>query len=292
MLCAKKMPDPKKLIREYGLLKCTLMAIDHFCYLIIRSFRSRLYRWKKDDFGLREAIFWSKDLDPFLRYSKILAELKSRISNSDAKINILEVGAGGEGLAGFLKYMRKHESFNILLADSNPDFLAKVKLAKTIVLNCEQLPFENEEFDIVISVDTLEHIPKDKRENFLKELKRVSKNTVLLHFVMHDPVKQFLGRDGDIKFNQWYLNNFKKEHRWTAEHLTIEPPSCREIENVFENPVITGTQNIDAWFNYITMKSKPVVGLLTGFFFLYKWKNKINLPPYHGCFVKWSKSQS
>jgi ubiquinone/menaquinone biosynthesis C-methylase UbiE len=276
-------------IKQYGLLKFCLMAADAVCHYINTILRKIFYKWTEDKVGVKEAIFWSKDLDLFLRYSRVLKELRKLTTGQEKQINILEVGAGGEGIARFLKYSGDLKKFDIWLADRNPESLSKIKLAKTFVLSGDRLPFENEKFDAVISIDTLEHIPEDKRGKFLEELKRVSKKVVILHFVIHDPKRQFLGRDGDLRFNEWHLKYFKKELCWTSEHLALVLPTCLEIEEVFDNPVIRGTQNIDVWFNYMTMQTKPLAGFLTGFYYMFKWKDKEGQPPFHGCFVKWTK---
>ena len=115
---------------------------------------------------------------------------------------------------------------------------------------------------------------------------------VLLHFVMHDPDRQFLGRTADLRFQEWYMKNFRKPHLWTVEHLKIEPPNCQEIDKVLPNSSIMGTQNIETWFNYTTLRIKPIVGFFTGFLYILKWKDKDNSPPFHGCFVKWISQDS
>jgi ubiquinone/menaquinone biosynthesis C-methylase UbiE len=278
-------------IKQYGVIKCCLMAVDSICHHIIRFLRKIFYTWNGDKVGLKEAILWSKDLDEYLRYSKVLNEILQITSQENRKFSIVDVGAGGEGISKFLKYSGDYAKFDIVLADTDPQSMCKVKHIKTVVITGEQLPFKNEQFDFVISVDTLEHIPKDKREKFLLELKRVSRKIVLINFVMHDPQRNYLGRDGDLKFNQWYLEYFKKEQKWVTEHLKIEPPMCWEIEKVFENAVITGTQNIDIWYKRITKQSKPIAGFLAGFFYMNKWKEKENQPPFHGCLVKWNKEK-
>jgi len=49
------------------------------------ALRDRLYKWTKDDYGLKEAIFFPKGIDGFLRYSKILNELKKITLNENKK---------------------------------------------------------------------------------------------------------------------------------------------------------------------------------------------------------------
>ena len=278
-----------RLFREYGFVRFVLIGLDGIVYLINEFFRYKLYRWTRDNYGFKEALFWSKDIALYLRYSRVLTELRDLILESNKKIRILEVGAGGDGISRFLKYSGDYEKCDIYLADKNPEALRNVRLANTIEVKGDYLPFENSRFDAVICLAALEHIPKDKREGFLKELTRVCGGTMLLYTVMNDPGKQFEGRAADLKFQQWHMKYFKKPHLWTAEHLQIESPGYREIKTALPNSSITGTQNVETWFKYMTFRAKPILGFFTGFLYTLKWKNKDNSPPFYGCFVKWVK---
>lgn len=278
-----------QLLKKYGIIKFILLSIDEVIHSVNRILIDTLYRWTGDNFGIKEAFFWSKDIDQYMRYSKILGELKKIESVPGRKLKILDVGAGGEGIAKFLKYSGDLKKYDVYLADKNADYLKNVKLGRPIIIEGKTLPFVENEFDAVVSVDTLEHIPKDGRSEFLKELKRVSK-TVMLHFIMHDPPNQYYGKDIDNEFNKWYLKNFKKENSWVVEHLNIEPPTCSEIKSVLPDAVITGTQNINVWYKYITASATPITGFFTGYLFIGKWKKDFSIPPYHGCFVSWQNN--
>ena len=149
----------QQFIREYGFIKSFSIALDSIFYRVNKFFRGKLYRWTKDDFGLKETLFWSKDIALYLRYSKVLNELKNIISNANKKISILEVGAGGEGIARFLKYSGDYEKCDIQLADTNVNALRNIKLGNPVEIEGDDLPFEDSAFDVVISINTLEHIP-------------------------------------------------------------------------------------------------------------------------------------
>jgi hypothetical protein len=47
------------------------------------------------------------------------------------------------------------------------------------ILNSGILPFENDSFDAAVSIDTLEHIPKSDREQFLNEMLRGSRKGII-----------------------------------------------------------------------------------------------------------------
>jgi ubiquinone/menaquinone biosynthesis C-methylase UbiE len=44
------------------------------------------------------------------------------------------------------------------------------------------MPFKDGEFDFVFSLDMLEHIPKDKRLDAIREMVRVSKHDIIVAF--------------------------------------------------------------------------------------------------------------
>lgn len=279
-------------LREYGLIMSVPLTLDISLYFASVLFRKIFYRWKANQYGIKEAIFWSKDIATYLRYSTILGELIPLIRKSDKQTAILEVGPGGEGIARFLKYSRDYNRCKIYLADINPDFLKKVRIASCSQIKGDNLPFENNSFDIVISVAAFEHIPKEKRAVFLRELSRVCKSTILLYFVMDDVEKGFSGKDSDLRFNKWHINRFGSENIWTAEHLGNQYVTCSEIEKSLPGSVISGTQNVDVWFNYMTFTRRLLTGFLTGILYILKWKNKNSDPPFYGCFVKWNKPHS
>ena len=45
-----------------------------------------------------------------------------------------------------------------------------------------RLPFRSESFDVVSALDVLEHIPPPSRADFLKELRRVSRDNIVVCF--------------------------------------------------------------------------------------------------------------
>jgi len=280
----KKHGGIRQIIRKYGFTRLSDVVLSQS----IGYLRNKFYKWSDDNYGFKEALFFPKRIDKYNRYSKISKELKNIKSNG--KIHILDVGSGGEGVARFLRYSSEYEKFDIVLVDIGKSKMENVKLGTPLVGDGCNLPFKDHTFDVVTSVDAIEHIPKEIRRKFLEELKRVTKNAVLLHFIMHDPDKSFWGRDVDLKFQQWHTKTFGAPELSTAEHINAGHTNLLEIQNVFPNATIEGTQNVDVWFKYMTMGYKPIVGFFAGFIYLYKYKRKDNLPPFHGCFLKWIRS--
>src|SRR5437879_3059150 len=129
----------------------------------------------RGDYGLLEAILFPS-YDYWLRYQKVIAAI-SRTPRKEP-MKILEVGSGRGGIVLFLK----PGVAQVCLVDQGAASGIPRYSATARYVRCDacHLPFADASFPVVISVDTLEHIPRASRTNFLKELKRVAKETLIL----------------------------------------------------------------------------------------------------------------
>lgn len=86
--------------------------------------------------------------------------------------NVLEIGPGNKLVTD---YLRKR-GYDVTTVDVNPD------LEPDFVESVDSLTetFEPNSFDTVLSAEVLEHLPFDKFEKSLEELRKVSKNYVVL----------------------------------------------------------------------------------------------------------------
>ena len=117
-------------------------------------------------FGGRTGI---DNADEALRYLPI----SDFILEGDVKEpKILEVGSGLKGITPYIpfKITGVDVSFNGNIAEN----LTPVCLSGT------NLPFSDKSFDYVISVDMLEHVPENERQNVITELLRVANKQVYL----------------------------------------------------------------------------------------------------------------
>lgn len=250
--------------------------------------RDKFYKWAADDYGLKEVFFWPKEIDVWVRYSKILNEIKK----FNRKIFVLDVGCGEVGVARFLKYSGDIERCNVVLLDIRKKHVKNVKLGLPVVGDGCALPFKDNSFDVVVSVDSVEHIPQKNRANYLSELKRVSKNKVLLHFPAESPAEGFEGKKSDMKFQEEFIKRFGKPELNTAEHINCGHPTLKEIRGMFPNGIVQGVQNTRVWLKYMMFSRKSIVGFFTGLLYLLKWKKEEGRLPFHGCFFRWSKTKS
>jgi ubiquinone/menaquinone biosynthesis C-methylase UbiE len=98
------------------------------------------------------------------------------LSNTTEKIKVLEIGcANGKDAIQFLTDCTKYEITGIDLKDSD----LKQANFKFVKCDASALPFKDKEFDLVISIGTLEHIePIEKLSQVIKEIDRVGKSHV------------------------------------------------------------------------------------------------------------------
>ena len=80
--------------------------------------------------------------------------------------NILDVGGSMSRLSAFTKNCK------ITTAD--------ISKPADILYDGKKLPVEDKRYDIITSIDVLEHIPKENRADFVKELFRVAKDTIII----------------------------------------------------------------------------------------------------------------
>lgn len=88
------------------------------------------------------------------------------------------------------------------------------------------MPLKDESFDWVVSTDVFEHIPPEKRRDFLSENIRVAKYGTLL-------LAPFSGED--VSFAERSVNTIYRElhdgedHRWLKEHIENGLPDTKDI---------------------------------------------------------------
>src|SRR5438094_3825451 len=88
-------------------------------------------------------------------------------------LRVLDVG----GYPGILRRFLSAGAYDVSVLDVVPDDGTIPGYRQGSGL---ELPYDNKSFDVVTSLDTLEHIPANHRDKFLSELSRSAHNAVVL----------------------------------------------------------------------------------------------------------------
>ena len=161
--------------------------------------------------------FWARVLGGFIFY-RWHPEVALRYLPAVSKINtlkpnatVLEVGSGGIGIGPYLK--RKVVGIDIHFEKPYHPLLTRVKGEAT------KLPFENESFDIVVSMDMLEHIPTKKRGDAVREIVRVAKSLVIIGV----PCGEEAQEDDRLLYNE-YTGRLLQNYKYYDEQLAYGLP--------------------------------------------------------------------
>lgn len=114
-------------------------------------------------------MFLRADLSNRIRYDPVLEHVeKYRLAGA----GILEVGCGSVGITRYL---------NCPVTGADLDFQGpQLPYLRQVRCSAGKMPFRNEEFDLTLSVDMLEHVPKDLRHSVISEMIRVSKEWIII----------------------------------------------------------------------------------------------------------------
>jgi ubiquinone/menaquinone biosynthesis C-methylase UbiE len=274
------------LLPEYALtyfLRRIFKRIVSSNWFGMRVFRRML---STDSFGMLEVIIYSwRRIDYWERYSSVARQVKTL----DVKgLSILDVGGSTGNISEFLGF----DCYDLCILNIDAQVLRTVADSRLQVVAGDgcRLPFKGDSFDVIVSVDCLEHIPGSKKEDFCQELQRVAKKYVILHCPADSSDGSFQGSHYDRKFLQAYQRIFGKPEPSTLDHVTRGLPRIEELIALFPSSTIVGRQNCKVWLKYMVLGSIPFVKLITGLVYKVFLQRTAHLPPYHACLLVWRKS--
>lgn len=157
-----------------------------------------------------------------LRYLPVVEEIKKQETMSKKQWQILEVGSGGLGIAPYLK--RKMTGVDVKFGFPIHPLLAP------IVGDVTCLKFERNSFDVVVSMDMLEHLPRGKRQKAISEMIRVAKKKVMIGV----PCGR-TSSEQDVLLRQTYMQGRKKEYAFLKEQVEYGLPEKEEILQYIAN---------------------------------------------------------
>ncbi len=185
---------------------------------------------KKNDFwaklsGLSFFYRWHPEVA--LRYLPIISEINKFPGNQD----ILEIGSGGLGIAPYLR-----KPLTGVDLEFEPPYHPKLRKVKASAL---KLPFADSSFDIVLTADMLEHLPKSERQIALCEMLRVAKDRVIIAVPC--------GREAyqqDKKLDKEYQEKYHRRYHFLEEHLKGNTGEGLPEEEEIYDTILSSAKNL------------------------------------------------
>lgn len=224
-------------------------------------------------FGLVEALVFSRQVDFWLRASRVMTQLCGE--------RVLDVGSGSLGLQGALRMAGMGARYRVVPTDINRAFLTR-----GIVSSAAYLPFKSKSFDAVVAMDLLEHVPSELRAGMVSEMCRVARRRVIVTLPIRSPGGQYDGLSADVAFQQWHVAALGYGEGNTAEHLSVAYPVYEEIVKLRPSRVepICGNR---FWLPYMKLSHTPVGWIAAGLAYWLRWARLERRPPFHSCLMVW-----
>src|SRR3989344_6143131 len=156
---------------------------------------------------------WRQHPEAALRYYPVVRAIR-KLNLVDSKI--LEIGSGSLGIVPYLK--REIDGVDIDFSGPQTKLLNKIKGS------ANNLPFTKNSYDVVISVDVLEHLNKENRADAIYENLRVAKHLA----VIVAPVGE-LAQEQDKKLDEYFFKKFSKRNQYLIEHVSNGLPKTEEV---------------------------------------------------------------
>jgi len=162
-----------------------------------------------------------------------------RIDKTKKRLKILDIG----GYKGKTKEFLLNDDVKILdvFDVTEPDYIKG---------DATKMTAKDNSYDIVCSLDVLEHIPKAKREAFIEEAARVSK----MGFFMAAPIDNAnkLISSAEMAANEVFKIVNGEDHRWLKEHIDYGIPTAQDISKLLKKNnlyfTIAKSNEIKKWF--------------------------------------------
>lgn len=195
--------------------------------------------------------YWRQHPEAALRYIPVVEIIKkSGLENS----SILEVGSGSLGIIPYLK--REIDGIDIDFSGPQTHLMKKIKGQAT------SLPFKKNAYEVVISVDVIEHIPQDHRSDAIAETLRVAKKLAIIVV----PIGK-KSEEQDKKLREYWNRTFTKPNQFLEEHTANGLPTTDSL-------LIEIDKNIRKLKKETKVSSRPLLNLFVRNILMRTWITK------------------
>ena len=205
-------------------------------------------------------------------------------------LHVLDVGGGPGSLQRFIP------GHAVTSTDIRPPNAEWYQTAPDLVLaDGADLPFDDGSFDVVVSLDTLEHVPPDKRRAFVSEAARVAREYVLIVCPCDTPGVA----DADTALLRVVRRRFGEDFETVGvlrEHLQYGHPNPGAIHQVLSGAgaqvVQFGSGRIDRWlpmmlqfYELLLLDHDPAVHAVQRWYNRHLYADDLADPAYRQAFV-------
>ncbi len=152
---------------------------------------------------------WSLDVD--LRYLPVARFLQTL----GTRARVLEIGSGSTGITPYLD--REVVGCDIV-------FPVAVSPRLLPVVARGQLPFHDGSFDAVVSLDTLEHVPREHRQMLMDEMFRITRRHIVIGFPEGEAAERH-----DARMEAYFVRQNTDVHEYFVEHRQYRIPRPEDM---------------------------------------------------------------
>ena len=215
-------------------------------------------------------VYWKQNKKKVTSWSYGINIVDNLLSNYEFE-SVLDAGCGSGDVVRYL-LSKGYDAKGIELSDSVLKDFAGDMLKKGFVQqgSLMELPFKDNEFDVVFSSEVLEHIDEEDIPKVVAELTRVSKKIIFLTISLR-PSSNFNKYHINLKPRLWWENQFS-QHSFTKEieirdKLQMIKPNATVKELMEIGPTKTHIHEMD-WF--VNNPPYDLNGELEPWYFIFK----------------------
>jgi SAM-dependent methyltransferase len=214
--------------------------------------------------------YWKQNKKKISTWSYGINIVDDLMSNYDFK-TVLDAGCGSGDVVRYLT-SKGYDARGIELSKTVLEDFASDLLKKGIVQqgSLTQLPFRDNEFDVVFSSEVLEHINEEDIPQVVAELCRVSKEIIFLTISLR-PSSNFNKYHVNLKPRLWWENQFLKydviKENEIIRKLQLIKPNATVKEIMEIGPTKTHIHEMD-WF--VNNPPYDLIGELEPWYFIFK----------------------
>lgn len=253
-----------------------------------------LVRWPRG-FGLFETLLYLRggSLEWLRRHRLIIGELeRMRRAAGTQRLRVLDFGGMTGSLAHAIRLYGLTDSYEINVVDIEREVIEAIKLRPPLAGKLASdpvppLPYPDASFDVVVSSDVFEHIPRALRGAWADELARVAR-IGQVHTVPCDSSDAHWESSAvDREFASWYESALGEPERWTGEHIAYGVPTINELTTAFRPTELRGLANTAIWIDSMRVQYGPG-GLFRRLRFITRYiahRRSDERPPFKGCLI-------